>query len=169
MKAPCSQNEGHSEKLGAAAVVGRKTQRSTATGLASGQAKIYPMFRRNQTGPAGQGTTERSELRPWTFNIRLGNPHQLCAEATSIVHTVEDLNFAEMAGIVALCRCSAGSGSPLVLSRQLEVRSLPHRWNFGPSQRDVSEFLKSLLSERSEAWFKWEARQLRQGSIHIAD
>ena len=75
----------------------------------------------------------------------------------------------EIAGIEALCRQCAGSGQVLMLSRQIQVRSVMPRWNFGPTQRDVSEFLLSLLALRSEALFQWEARQIRRDNMVVTD
>ena len=71
--------------------------------------------------------------------------------------------------MVALCRQSAESGNTLFLSRQLAVRSLCARWNFGPTQRDVSEFVLAILSERSEHWFRWEDRRVVQGIAEVVD
>ena len=111
-------------------------------------------------------------LRPWTFDVRLGNPHQLChmnAGVLSLLHAAQSMRMVEIAGIEALCRQCAGSGQVLMLSRQTQVRSVMPRWNFGPTQSDVSEFLLSLLSLCSEALFQWEARQIRQDNMVVMD
>ena len=107
---------------------------------------------------------------PWTFCLRLGNPHQLCyMNVTSLLHASQGMRLVELAGIEALCRQYAESGQLLVLSRQLVIRSRLPRWDFGPTQRDVSEFLLSFLSEGSTSWFRWEARQERRESARVVD
>ena len=118
------------------------------------------------------GPRSLAPIVPWTFNVRLGNPHQLCyvnASVLSLVHTLQGHNSAELAGVIALCGQSAERGCTLILSRQLVVRSICPRWSFGPTQCDASEFVMALLSERSELWFRWEERRVVQGGIEVVD
>ena len=132
----------------------------------TGQLTIRQALGLARTDAAGQRSSAPSA--PWTFNIRLGNPHQLCyvnASVLSLVHALQGYNPAELAGVVALCGQSAERGSTLVLSRQLVVRSLCPTWSFGPTQCDASEFVMALLSERSEQWFRWEERRVVQGVV----
>ena len=109
---------------------------------------------------------------PWSFRLRLGNPHQLCymnAGILSLLHASQDMRIAELASIEALCRQHADRGHTLLLSRQLVVRSMLPRWDFGPTQRDVSEFLLSFLSAASASWFRWEPRQAERDGIRVVD
>ena len=147
-----------------------------------GKRQAAPHHKQKATGQLtirqalGLGRGNAPGLRPSApvarFHVRLGNPRQLCyvnASVLSLVHALQGHNPAELAGVVALCRQSAERGSTLALSRQLVVRGLCPRWNFGPAQCDASEFLMALVSERSEQWFRWEERRVMQGSVEVVD
>ena len=138
----------------------------------TGQLSIRQMFGKARLAVRTDEMPGTEEQWPWTFCLRLSNPHQLCymnAGITSLLHASQGVRLVELAGIEALCRQHAESGQLLVLSRQLVIRSRLPRWDFGPTQRDVSEFLLSFLSEGSTSWFRWEARQERRESARVVD
>ena len=138
----------------------------------TGQTSLKHLFGSSRRSVAGEMQSTSLDRMPWTFRLRLGNPHQLCymnAGILSLLHASQDMRIADLAGIEALCRQRADRGHILMLSRQLVMRSTLPRWDFGPTQRDVSEFLLSFLSTESASWFRWEARQVGPGGIRVVD
>ena len=167
-KAPQEKTDDSGESGSRCRIEVQNTLKKTQTG----QLSIRQMFGELRPATQGDAMPGPGDNWPWTFGLRLGNPHQLCymnAGVTSLLHASQGMRLADLAGIEALCRQYAGSGHVLVLSRQLVIRSCLPRWDFGPTQKDVSEFLLSFLSEVSPSWFRWETRQTTREGTRVVD
>ena len=142
----------------------RGGSRSSSTGTKLGQVTIHQVLRLRQQAAAGSDTGPRS--RPWTYNVRLGNPHQLCYVNAGILSLIHALRAWVRQSWRALSHFAGAALNVGVSWFSLDS------WLFGVYAQvafwsHTAEFLLSMLSERSGTCFQWEARQISHGRAEV--
>ena len=106
----------------------------------------------------------------WVGRVVLHNSNNICymnAAVLSLLHCSEFV-LSGNRGVQALRRVGALGMSPargILLSAQLQVRSLLRLWSFDGRQHDVAEFTAVLLSGLGLGSTVWEARRQEDGAV----